>query len=74
MFGFYFGEGTPHDYRGVADHDEALYEKLVMGMIRRGVMPSPDALEPWFLCAAHSDDDVATTLQVFEEALVEALR
>ncbi len=73
MFGFYFGAGTPHDYRGVAAHDEELYEKLVMGMIRRGVMPSPDALEPWFLCAAHSDEDVATTLQVFEEALVEAL-
>ncbi len=73
MFGFYFGEGTPHDYRGVSGHDEELYEKLVMGMIRRGVMPSPEALEPWFLCAAHDDEDVATTLMVFEEALEEAL-
>ncbi len=31
------------------------------------------ALEPWFVCAAHSDEDVATTLQVFEESLSEAL-
>ncbi len=73
MFGFYFGEGSPTDYRAVDDHDEDLYEKLIMGMIRRGVMPSPDALEPWFLSAAHDDEDVATTLQVFDEALAEAL-
>jgi glutamate-1-semialdehyde aminotransferase len=51
-----------------------LYEKLTMGMIERGVMPSPDALEPWFLSASHSDEDVTTTLEVFEESLAEALR
>ena len=73
MFSFYFGEDRPTDYRGATHHDEALYERLVMGMIRRGVLPSPEALEPWFLAAAHSDEDAAMTLQVFEEALTEAL-
>jgi glutamate-1-semialdehyde aminotransferase len=43
-----------------------------MGMIRRGVFPVDDALEPWFLSAAHTVEDAATTLQVFEEALKEA--
>jgi glutamate-1-semialdehyde aminotransferase len=57
----------------VGDHNEELYEKLIMGMIERGVMPSPDALEPWFLSAAHDDEDVATTLEVFEASLAEAL-
>lgn len=73
MFGFFFGEQPPRDYRSAAGHDEHLYESLIMGMIRRGVMPSPEAHEPWFLAAAHSEEDVATTLQVFEEALDEAL-
>ncbi len=73
MFSFYLGDEQPIDYRGATSHNEELYENLVMGMIERGVMPSPDALEPWFLSAAHSDEDVATTLQVFEEALTEAL-
>ncbi len=73
MFGFYFGESAPHDYRGTADHDADLYEKLTMAMIRRGVLPHPDALEPWFPNAALSDEDVATTLMVFEESLDEAL-
>jgi glutamate-1-semialdehyde aminotransferase len=44
-----------------------------MKMIGKGVMPCPDAKEPWFVCAAHTDDDVAITLQVFEESLDEAL-
>ncbi len=73
MFGFYLGEGTPNDYRATDDHDEELYERLTMGMIRRGVLPNPDALEPWFPNAALTDEDVATTLMVFEEALDEAL-
>lgn len=73
MFGFYFGESRPTDYRSTADHAEDLYEELTMGMIRRGVLPNPDALEPWFPNAALNDEDVATTLMVFEEALDEAL-
>jgi glutamate-1-semialdehyde 2,1-aminomutase len=73
VFGIYLGEGTPVDVRSAADHDEELYERVTMGMIRRGVLPCPDALEPWFVSAAHDAEDVATTLQVFEESLVEAL-
>jgi glutamate-1-semialdehyde 2,1-aminomutase len=73
MFGFYFGDSDLTDYRAAHDHDAKLYEKLVTAMIDRGVMPSPEAEEPWFLCAALDDEDVATTLQVFEEALDEAL-
>lgn len=74
MFGFYFGADHPADYRDSLGHDADLYSRLITGMIERGVMPSPDAHEPWFLAAAHSEEDAATTLQVFEEALEAALR
>jgi glutamate-1-semialdehyde 2,1-aminomutase len=73
MFSIYIGEGEPKEFRDSAGHDHALYEDICFRMIRKGVMPCPDALEPWFTCAAHSDEDVATTLQVFEESLVEAI-
>lgn len=73
MFSIYIGEGDPKEFRDVAGHNGDLYDDICFRMIRRGVMPCPDALEPWFVCAAHTDEDVATTLQVFEEALVEAL-
>ena len=73
MFSIYLGEGDPKDFRDTEGHDEDLYEEVLMAMIGKGVMPCPDALEPWFVCEAHTDEDVATTLQVFEEALGEAL-
>jgi len=72
MFGLVFSEKAPREFRDKANHDEELYTELTRGMIRRGVLPVDDALEPFFLCAAHSDEDVATTLAVFEESLREA--
>ncbi|MGD2060598.1 MAG: aspartate aminotransferase family protein [Acidimicrobiia bacterium] len=73
MFSIYIGEGEPKEFRDSAGHDAGMYEDICMKMIDRGVMPCPDALEPWFICAAHTDEDVATTLQVFEESLTQAL-
>ena len=72
MFGLVFSEQPPREFRDAVNHDEELYTELTHGMIRRGVLPVDDALEPWFLCAALSDEDVATTLAVFEESLKEA--
>lgn len=73
MFSIYLGEGDPKEFRDTSGHNTELYEDLCFRMIRKGVMPCPDALEPWFVCAAHDDEDVAQTLQVFEESLTGAL-
>jgi len=73
MFSVFLGEGDLNEFRDVSKHDEERYEDVLFRMIRKGVMPCPDALEPWFICAAHTEDDVATTLQVFEESLSESL-
>lgn len=73
MFSVYIGEGEPTEFRDTKGHNDHLYDDTCYRMIQKGVMPCPDALEPWFVCAAHSDEDVATTLQVFEESLTEAL-
>jgi glutamate-1-semialdehyde 2,1-aminomutase len=73
MFSVYMGKGHPKDFRATSGHDSELYDDTCFRMIEKGVMPCPDALEPWFVCAAHSDEDVATTLQVFEESLTEAM-
>jgi hypothetical protein len=37
-------------------------------------MPDPDGGEPWFLCAALSEQDVNDTLTYFEEAVAEVKR
>ena len=73
MFSIFLGEGEPTEFRHTARHNTQLYEDICFRMIRNGVMPCPDALEPWFVCAAHTDEDVAETLQVFDEALTGAI-
>ncbi len=69
----YLGEGDPKEFRDTKGHDADLYEDICFRMIESGVMPCPDALEPWFVCAAHNDEDVAEALQVFEASLEGAL-
>ena len=73
MFGVFFGEGRPTEYRNLAGHDARLYTAVVDGMVRRGVMPCIDGREPWFTCAAHTMEDVALTLEAMSDSLVEAL-
>ena len=73
MFSVFIGEGVPLEFRDYARHDARIYNNMIMAMIRRGVAPCPDAREPWFTCAAHTDDDVARTLEVFEESLESTL-
>jgi glutamate-1-semialdehyde aminotransferase len=74
MFSIFIGDGEPTEYRDLARHDDRLYDTTIMSMIGRGVMPCPDALEPWFTCGAHTDDDVTRTLEVFEASLKAVLR
>ena len=69
MFSIFMGEGVPTEFRDLTRHDARVYNNMVMAMIERGVAPCPDAREPWFICAAHNDDDVARTLEVFTESL-----
>ncbi len=73
MFSIYIGEGRPVEFRHIANHNARLYGAVVEAMIGRGVMPCIDAREPWFICAAHTMDDVALTLEVFRDSLREAL-
>lgn len=73
MFGISLSDEPPRDYRETDNHDADRYEELMLGLIRRGVFPDTDAREPWFLCAAMTDEDVATTLTALEESLDETL-
>jgi len=73
MFSVYFGEEEPRDFRGVGGHDAELYRRVTHAMTRRGVMPCDDALEPWFVCGAHTRDDVDETLVAFDAALAEVM-
>jgi len=73
MFSFWFAEQAPREYRDWVRTDHALYDQVVGGLLARGVMPEPDSREPWFMCAAHSAQDVAETANALEAAAREVL-
>jgi glutamate-1-semialdehyde 2,1-aminomutase len=69
MFGIALMEEEPVEFRDLAQHDEELYETICMELVARGVIPDPDAREPWFLCAAHDDPVIDETLNIFEATI-----
>jgi len=69
MFGIVFCEEEPTDYRTWAASDNDLYEAIMMALGHNGAVPAPDGREPWFLCAALSEEDVADALNYFEDAV-----
>ena len=74
MFGIFFAEQAPNEYRDWAKSDHDLYDAVAIGMHRRGAMPEPDSREPWFVCEALAEGDlVDRVVTAFEGALGEAL-
>jgi glutamate-1-semialdehyde 2,1-aminomutase len=75
IFSFILGvDEEPTDFRAYLQGDAALYERLGMALIERGVVPDADGREPWFLCYTHSEQDIADTLTAFEDAVKEVKR
>lgn len=73
MFIFWFAEQAPREYRDWKNSDHSLYDKIAEGLIERGVMPEPDSREPWFVCSALSEQDIAETATALEDSLRAAL-
>ncbi len=70
MFSFILGvDDPPTDFRAYCQGDDDLYERLVMALIDRGVMPDCDGREPWFLCYSHDQRVIDDTLTAFEDAV-----
>ena len=68
MFGVHFQENKPGDYREWSQGQPKLYDSILEVLVWKGAMPDPDSREPWFFCRDHSEQDIADTLTLFEEA------
>lgn len=74
MFGVIFTEKEEvNDYRDWFFSDHDTYEKVIMKLMEKGVMPDADSREPWFMSSAHSDSDTEYVFGALEEALKEVL-
>ncbi|MBD3766588.1 MAG: glutamate-1-semialdehyde 2,1-aminomutase [Gammaproteobacteria bacterium] len=70
MFGFFFStEKQVTRYEQVVAGDIERFKKFFHGMLRHGVYLAPSAFEAGFVSIAHSDDDIAKTLEATETVM-----
>ena len=73
MFGVHLGSTVPTNYRDWKQTDSQLYTDFALNLIKNGVMLEPDSREPWFICEAHQNIDLAWLEQVAEKSMADAL-
>jgi glutamate-1-semialdehyde 2,1-aminomutase len=63
MFGFFLLPELPQNYAMVMTSDSAKFNTLFHGLLDRGVYIAPALYEAGFVSAAHTDADIAATVQ-----------
>ncbi len=71
MFGLFFAEKAPDNYRDWKTSDYTFYDTMAYHLHDLGVIVEPDSREPWFMCEAHGLDpsDLTDTLKAVEVAV-----
>jgi glutamate-1-semialdehyde 2,1-aminomutase len=70
MFGFFFEPTLPQNYATVMATDKERFNRFFHGMLQRGVYLAPALYEAGFVSAAHTQADIAHTLQAARESLL----
>lgn len=71
MFGLFFAEKAPDDYRGWKTSDYSFYDQMAYFMQDLNIIVEPDSREPLFICEAHGKDAscLTDTLKAVETAV-----
>ncbi len=71
MFGLFFAEAPPDNYRAWKTSDYSFYDQMAYFLHDLGVIVEPDSREPWFMCEAHGTDGtcLTDTLKAVETAV-----
>ncbi len=67
MAGMFFTDAPVRNYDDAKTSDTARYAAFFHGMLERGIYFAPSQFECLFLSAAHTSDDIATTLSAAAE-------
>jgi glutamate-1-semialdehyde 2,1-aminomutase len=68
MAGFYFNDAPVRNYEDAKTSDVARFGRFFNALVERGVYFAPSQFETLFLSAAHTNDDVETTIAAAAEA------
>lgn len=69
MFGVYCLESIPQSFADMQNSDGARFNAFFHGMLEQGIYLAPSAFEAGFVSAAHSVDDIASTLAAARRCL-----
>ena len=71
MFGLFFAENPPDNYRDWKTSDYSFYDTMAYFLHDLGIIVEPDSREPWFMCEAHGLDPTCLpdTLKAVETAV-----
>ncbi|HEX6834759.1 MAG TPA: aminotransferase class III-fold pyridoxal phosphate-dependent enzyme, partial [Rudaea sp.] len=72
MFGLFFTSEKVETYTQATRCDVAAFNRFFHAMLQRGVYLAPSAFEAGFLSSAHSEQDIADTLQAARAAFKES--
>jgi glutamate-1-semialdehyde 2,1-aminomutase len=67
MFGFFLLPELPQNYASVMQSDSPRFGRLFHGLLDRGVYIAPALYEAGFVSAAHSEQDIAVTVEAARE-------
>lgn len=71
MLSVFFHPGPINSYEDALMADKDAFRKFFGRMIENGIYLAPSPFEAWFLGAAHSDNDIALTLDAIRRSLQE---
>ena len=71
LFSVFFTSGPVTDFETARAQSAGAYGRFFHGMLGRGINLAPGAFEAWFASAAHSDADIAKTVEAIGEAIGE---
>jgi glutamate-1-semialdehyde 2,1-aminomutase len=72
MFGIFFSPEKVTSYAQATAADTSMFNRFFHGMLKRGVYLAPSAFEAGFMSSAHTDQDIAETLEAARGAMREA--
>lgn len=61
MFGIFFAETPPDNYRAWKTSDYSFYDRMARYLHDLCIIVEPDSREPWFMCEAHGLDETCLT-------------
>ncbi|MBI4888644.1 MAG: glutamate-1-semialdehyde 2,1-aminomutase [Acidobacteria bacterium] len=70
----FFTSSPVRDYDSALTANTGAYATFFRGMLARGIYPPPSQFEAWFLSAAHTDRDIARTIEAAHAAMKDVAR